>query len=127
MVYRSIHLKSGTKILKSPLLGEQTRNFREKNTPNNNFSTVLPIFTINIPIDSECGIFTKVSNLTPGSNWEFFSEEITPKFTFQSMNRFPQKVYRLIQLDKRKHTETSKVLQNSLQGSNRGIFVKKSS
>jgi hypothetical protein len=40
------------KIFSKFLSREQSGNFREKNTPLNNFSTVQPIFTGNTPIDS---------------------------------------------------------------------------
>jgi hypothetical protein len=55
------NLNSQTSILRKP-----ANNFRE-NIPNNNFLTVRPIFTVNIPINSgqsaeKYGTIIKVSN-----------------------------------------------------------------
>jgi hypothetical protein len=62
-----------------------------KKYPNNNFSTVQPIFTINILIDSgrqaeKCGIIKHIQNFTLGEQLEFFSEKLPLKITFQPMN-----------------------------------------
>jgi hypothetical protein len=85
----------------------------------NNFSTVRPCFTTNIPTDSgrhaeKRGTIKHVPNFTLGEQPGIYCEN-TPNITFQPRNQFPQTIYQLIHLDNRKHTKT---FHNSFQCSN---------
>ena len=87
------------------ILGEHPGIFM-KNTSNNNFLTVQLIYTMNIPIGSaqqvENSETSKIPNLILGDQLGKFHEKIPQTITFQLFNRFPQTVYRSIQVDKRR-------------------------
>ena len=77
-----------------------------KNTSNSNFLAVLLIYTMNIPIGSAQQVDNSETSKIPkfdcrGSIGKFH-EKIPQTITFQLFNRFPQTVYRSIQVDKRR-------------------------
>ena len=74
-----------------------------KDTSNSNFLAVLLIYTMNIPICSAQQVDNSETSKIPKFDFRGsigkFHEKIPQTVTFQLFSRFPQTVYRSIQLD----------------------------
>jgi hypothetical protein len=101
-----------------------------KTIPSNNFSTVPPIFTIHIPIDSGCEAeksecFEKVPSFTLKQHVGIFYFKNTPQNNFSTNEPISTNNTPIDSLQPAKTHRNLKNFQNSFKGSNRVIFAKK--